>query len=110
MNKPEDSASQPSEQDRNEARVLAMLLGESDPEEQAALEALLEEDAELQAYREQTERRLGLVDEASRDKAALEADLLQLDSERRIELEKCHETMAMVWRQCFLTDFLRKKQ
>ena len=52
-----------------QARVLAMLLGESDPEEQAEVEALLAKNADLQTYRERAEQRLGLVEEAMRGKA-----------------------------------------
>ena len=85
--KPKDPSSNPSEQDRNEARVLAMLLGESDPEEQTALDELLAEDADLRAYRDRTANRLGLMGEAAQGKAALEADPLQLDPERRAELQ-----------------------
>ena len=84
----EDNTSQPTEQEQLEARVLAMLLGQSDAVERATVEALLAENNELQVYREQTESRLGLLDEASRDKASLEAEPLQLDSDRRAELAK----------------------
>ena len=44
---PENPMPQPSEREQLEARVLAMLLGESDHEERAAVEALLAEDPAL---------------------------------------------------------------
>ncbi|MFP6854836.1 MAG: hypothetical protein VB980_03570 [Opitutales bacterium] len=86
--KPTDPSSNPSEQDPNEARVLAMLLGESDSKEQVAVEALLANDADLQAYRDQTALRLGLMKDATKGKAELETEPLRLDLERRGELEK----------------------
>ncbi len=86
--KKEDHAQQPSERERLEARVLAMLLGECDADEQTVVEGLLAENPDLQAYRESAERRLDLLGEASRGKVALEEEPLQLDPERRRELEK----------------------
>ena len=86
--KQEDHAKQPSERERLEARVLAMLLGECDDEEQTTVEDLLSKSPELQAYRESAERRLDLLREATHGKVALESEPLQLDPERHRELEE----------------------
>ena len=85
--KPKDPT-QPNDHEKNEARVLAMLLGEIDPSEQAEVEALLAENTELRTFRDLTAKRLGLMEEAVKGKAAYDASPLRLDPERRGELEE----------------------
>ena len=85
---------QPIEPDNNssreqlEARVLAMLLGEADASEKANLEALLSEDVELQAYREQMERTLSLAGEATQSLWSSRDSAPKLSEDRRAAIQQ----------------------
>ena len=72
-----------------EARVLAMLLGEADAAERVELEVRLDGDPELQAYREQMEKTLGLVEESAQSLwSAGEPVAPKLSEERRATIHK----------------------
>lgn len=76
------------EREAQEERLLALLLGELNPEEAESLEVRISKDAYLQSLRERLENSLDLVEEAARGRSALDPDSLRLDPARRRELEE----------------------
>ncbi len=65
MNDPDQISENLSPREELEVRILALLLGEANEAEKEELESLLASDSQLQAYREQMEKTLGLAGEAS---------------------------------------------
>ena len=65
MNDPYQISENLSPREELEVRILALLLGEANEAEKEELESLLASDSQLQAYREQMEKTLGLAEEAS---------------------------------------------
>ena len=65
MNDPDQISENLSPREELEVRILALLLGEANEVEKEELESLLASDSQLQAYREQMEKTLGLAGEAS---------------------------------------------
>ena len=61
MNDPDQISENLSPREELEVRILALLLGEANEAEKEELESLLASDSQLQAYREQMEKTLGLA-------------------------------------------------
>ncbi|MBL63083.1 MAG: hypothetical protein CMI30_06685 [Opitutae bacterium] len=72
-----------------ETRVIAMLLGEADDFEKTELEAILDNDSSLSAFRDEMARSIDVVGEASHAMGSFGASgTVQLDPSRRLEIEQ----------------------
>ena len=95
LQEPIDPTPEPTAREQLEMRVLSVLLGEADGDEEAAVGELLSQDPELQGYQDQMQETLGLTGEAAQSYWPPGEDgMPRLSGERRKELTKLWDEPA----------------